>query len=418
MSELLEKAKKAKQAALDIASLPRAQKDEALMLIADALERDRDKIIAANRVDMQNGERAGFIASLLDRLMLDKKRISDIAEGVRQVAALDDPVGEVLSETKRPSGLTIKKVRTPVGVIGIIYEARPNVTVDCAALALKTGNSVVLRGSSSAINSNIEIVKCIRGALEKSAITPEAVQIVEDTSRESAAELMHMNKYLDLLIPRGGASLINDVVNNSTVPIIETGIGNCHIYIDESAKLDMVLSIAHNSKTQRPSVCNAAEKILIHKNWPLDNVKTLMDMLSAAGVELRCCDRIRALFTDYDHLKELPDAELEIEYLDMIIGIKMVEGIDEAVRHINIYGSHHTDAIVTEDTDTAQAFLNGVDSASVNHNASTRFTDGWVFGFGAEIGISTQKLHARGPMGLPELTSYKYIVLGDGQIRE
>ena len=418
MSEIMKIGALAKKAALEIATVSTERKNAALELIAVTLAEDAQAIIAANAIDMDNGSKEGFTPSLLDRLMLNEARIRDIAEGVRQVVALHDPIGEVLSETVRPNGLMIRKVRVPLGVIGIIYEARPNVTADAAALALKTGNAIILRGSSSAINSNKAIVASIHRALAQSDITPEAVQLVEDTSREAAGELMHLNKYVDVLIPRGSAGLIQNVLNNSTVPIIETGIGNCHIFIDETADIKMVLPIIINAKTQRPSVCNAAEKLLIHAGWPHENLRQVVDALIEAGVEVRCDARAKDIFPDDARLKDMPAEDYEKEYLDLIIGVKIVEDVKEAVGHINEYGSHHTDAILTKNAENAELFLSGVDSAAVSHNASTRFTDGFMYGFGAEIGISTQKLHARGPMALPELTSYKYIVTGSGQIRE
>ena len=418
MSEVIRIGALAKKAALEIAPISTEKKNAALELIAAGLAEDAQAIIAANAVDMENGQSEGFTPSLLDRLMLNEARIQDIAEGVRQVIALQDPIGEVLSETMRPNGLLIKKVRVPLGVIGIIYEARPNVTADAVALALKTGNAIILRGSSSAINSNKAIVASIHRALAQSDITPQAVQLIEDTSRAAAGELMHLNKYVDVLIPRGSAGLIQNVLSNSSVPIIETGIGNCHIFIDETADMDMTLPIVINSKTQRPSVCNSAEKLLVHSSWPRENLKKVIDALIGAGVEVRCCERAKSLFPDDARLKDMPNEDYEVEYLDMIIGIKIVDDVREAIGHINEYGSHHTDAILTENAKNAEMFLNGVDSAAVNHNASTRFTDGFMYGFGAEIGISTQKLHARGPMALPELTSYKYTVTGSGQIRD
>lgn len=417
MSEAIVKSALAKQASYKTAALSTADKNTALELIAAELAKDTESIMTANALDMQNGKDAGFNASLLDRLMLNRDRIGDMALGVRQIIELRDPVGEVLSETTIPNGLTIKKVRVPLGVVGIIYEARPNVTVDAAALALKTGNAIILRGSSSAINSNKAIVESMRRALEKSSLTPEAVQLIESTDREAASEMMRLNKYIDVLIPRGSAGLIQQVLNNSTVPIIETGIGNCHIFLDENADLDMAVPLVINAKTQRPSVCNSAEKLLIHKNWPAENLKKVIDALCDAGVELRCDAEIRAVFPDDGRLLDLPELDYDTEYLDLIMGIKLVADVDEAIEHINRYGSHHTDAIISGNAENVERFLNCVDSAAVHHNASTRFTDGFMYGFGAEIGISTQKLHARGPMALPELTSYKYIVLGNGQIR-
>lgn len=418
MSEVFEKAALAKQAAFGMAALSTAQKNAALEFMARALENEAGAIVAANEIDMENGRQAGLSAGVLDRLMLNEKRIAAIADGIRQVTALADPVGELLSETTRPNGLIIRKVRVPLGVVGIIYEARPNVTADIAALALKAGNAVVLRGSGSALSSNRAMVAAMRRALSGSDVPPDAIQLIEQPGHDAAQELMRLNKYIDVLIPRGGAALIQQVVQNSTVPIIETGTGNCHIFIDESADLDMALPIVINAKTQRPSVCNAAEKLLVHKNWPIENLAQMLEALINAGVTLRCDEYVRAAFPHDNRLQPLPTAEFEIEYLDMMMGVMMVEDLGQAIAHINTYGSHHTDAILTADAQNAELFLQRVDSAAVQVNASTRFTDGEMYGFGAEVGISTQKLHARGPMALPELTSYKYTVTGTGQIRE
>ncbi len=417
MSEVYEKAALAKKTALAIADCTRDKKDAALARIAASLLEDSEAILAANEKDMEAGKAAGMTDSVLDRLMLSAARIQDIAHGVEEVIALSDPVGEVLSETVRPNGMAILKVRVPFGVIAMIYEARPNVTVDSAALALKTGNCIVLRGSSSAIHSNKAIVASMRRALRQSEIPEDTIQLIEETSREAAAELMHLNQFIDVLIPRGSAELIQNALQNATVPILETGVGNCHIFVDESALPGMALPLVINAKTQRPSVCNAAEKLLVHENWPSKSLKQVLDALADAGVELRCCDRVRALFPDDARLQVLPESDYAVEYHGMTMGVKIVDHVDAAIDHINTYGSHHTDAIITESSENANRFLMRIDSAAVNHNVSTRFTDGFEYGFGAEIGISTQKLHARGPMGLPELTSYKYLVLGSGQVR-
>jgi glutamate-5-semialdehyde dehydrogenase len=418
MSEATEKGALAKAASFAVSALAADRKNAALRRIAAALAEKSDEIAAANAIDMERGRQEGMSPGILDRLMLNPGRISGIAEGVLQVAELADPVGETLSETARPNGIIVKKVRVPLGVVGIIYEARPNVTADAAALALKAGNAVILRGSRSAINSNRAIVAAMRLALSQSDIPPDAIQLLEGEDRETARELMRLDKYLDVLIPRGGAGLIRNVLEHSTVPVIETGTGNCHIFLDESADPDMAVSIVVNAKTQRPSVCNAAEKLLVHANWPRENLEMVLEALHKAGVELRCDEAVRIKFPGDGRLRELPAEDYEVEYIDLIMGVKTVAGVDEAIEHINRYGSRHTDAIITADRSNAGRFLRMVDSASVNHNASTRFTDGFVFGFGAEIGISTQKLHARGPMALPELTTYKYLVFGDGQIRE
>lgn len=418
MQSITQLAQRVKQASYILAGLARPQKDEALRGIATALRQDAAAIIAANAQDMKKGRADGMSESLLDRLMLDEDRIEQIAQGVEQVAGLDDPIGELLAEVPRPNGLVIRKVRVPLGVLGMIYEARPNVTVDAAALALKSGNGIVLRGSASAIESNKALVYSMRRALAASAVPPDAVGLVTDTSREAARAVMRLDSLLDALIPRGSAGLIREVVDNATVPVLETGIGNCHVYLDKAADPQMAVPIVVNSKISRPSVCNSAEKLLVHSGWPADHLRAALDALLAAGVELRCDDRVRALFPDDDRLRLLPTDEYDVEYLDLIMGVVMVDSVADAIDHINRYGSHHTESIVTGDVAAAMQFLAGVDSAAVGHNVSTRYTDGFEYGFGAEIGISTQKLHARGPMGLRELTSYKYLVFGQGQIRE
>lgn len=417
MESVKELAARVKQASYTLAGLNRAQKDDALRRIAAALRQDAPAIIGANREDTARGKAAGMNEGLLDRLMLDEARIEQIAKGVLQVAELEDPVGEILSEVTRPNGLVIRKVRVPLGVLGMIYEARPNVTVDAAALALKAGNGIVLRGSASAIESNRALAACMRRALDEGAVPREAIGLVDDTTRESARAVMRLNGCIDALIPRGSAGLIRDVVDNATVPVLETGIGNCHVYIDKTARRDMALSIAVNAKISRPSVCNSAEKLLVHSSWPAQNLREVLDALMASGVELRCDSRVRALFPDDTRLNPLPEDEYAVEYLDLIMGVLMLDSTADAVAHINTYGSRHTETIVTESAADAQQFLSGVDAAAVGHNVSTRYTDGYEYGLGAEIGISTQKLHVRGPMGLRELTSYKYLMIGTGQVR-
>ena len=414
MIELIEKGKLAKSAALKLSSLATNVKDTALLSIADALCENSDYIIAENEKDVQKGKKNNMSVSLLDRLSLNKDRIEAMAEGIRQIAALNDPIGEVIHQTKRPNGLKIGKVRVPLGVIGIIYEARPNVTADAAALCIKSGNAVILRGGKEAFNSNMAIVKVMQNAGYNAGLPVGSINLVEDTSRESATALMKLNDYLDVIIPRGGAGLIRAVVENATVPAIETGTGNCHVFVDKTADLEMAKNIVINAKTSRPGVCNAEEKLLVHKDIA---DKFLPDMLSALkekGVEI---------IGDENVLKIMPECtpateeDWGTEYLDLKIGVKVVNDVDEAISHINKYNSKHSEAIITESYENSQKFLDQIDAAAVYVNASTRFTDGFEFGFGAEIGISTQKMHARGPMGLSELTTTKYIIYGNGQTR-
>ncbi len=351
---------------------------------------------------------------MIDRLTLTAQRLADMADGLKQVAALPDPIGESLSKNTRPNDLQIEKVRVPLGVIGMIYEARPNVTVDASSLCLKAGNAVILRGSSSAIHSNTALVHVIQRALEKTAIPAQAIQLIEDTSRETASEMFTLNEYLDVLIPRGGASLIQAVVKNASVPVLETGVGNCHLFIDQSAKADMAISVAVNAKTQRPSVCNAIETILIDKNWASEHLTSLLDQLAEKGVSFVGDEEIQALDA---RIKPAVESDWTDEFLDLKVALKLVDSVDAAIAHIYQYGTKHSESIISEDAANVAKFLNEVDAAAVYHNASTRFTDGFEFGFGAEIGISTQKLHARGPMGLEALTSTKYIVRGNGQVK-
>lgn len=390
------------------------EKNRILNNIADALIQNTEKIIKANDIDIQNGKNNGMANSLLDRLKLDAKRIEGMAKGVRDIAMLPDPVGKVLSETLRPNGLRIQKVTTPLGVIGVIFEARPNVTSDAAALCLKSGNTVILRGGKEAIHSNKTITEIMRKAVKETGFPEDIIQLVEDTSRESANELMRMNKYIDVLIPRGGAGLIQAVVRNATVPVIETGVGNCHIYVDKEADIDMAVEIVFNAKTDRVSVCNAAECLLIHKDIAERALGKIKARLDEKSVELVGDEQARELVGGIGVAKE---SDWETEYLDYKMSVKIVESMNEAIEHIYKYSSGHSECIVTNNAIAAEEFLNKVDSAAVYVNASTRFTDGGEFGFGAEIGISTQKLHARGPIGLPELQSFKYKVYGDGQIR-
>lgn len=412
MTELIKAAAAARGAARALAIATTEEKNEALCLIADALIENIPSILAANALDVA-GERAkGTSASLLDRLSLTDSRIRDMADGVRKVATLPDPIGEEIESWTVENGLNIRKVRVPIGVIGMIYEARPNVTVDSAALTLKSGNTVLLRGSGSAINSNKELVRVIKTALEGSKLPAECVELVTDPSRESANEMMGLTEYLDLLIPRGGAGLIRSVVENAKVPVMETGVGNCHIFVDASAEKDMTERLVINAKTQRPAVCNAAETLLICRDYPYAD--ELIDTLKSHGVTLHGDDEI------CERYGAIPATEVDYtdEYLSLDMCVKMVDGVSDAIEHIARYGTGHTELIITEDTEAARRFQMEIDAACVNHNASTRFTDGGQFGFGAEIGIATQKMHARGPLGLKELTIYKYLVCGKGQIRQ
>lgn len=415
--ELLEICKKAKETRQQTAVLSTNQKNEALYAVADRLVRQQDALIAANNTDMENGRKNGMPEGLLDRLKINESRIAQMAEGLRQIAGLEDPIGEVISMKKRPNGLVIGQKRVPLGVIGIIYESRPNVTADAFGLCFKTGNTVILRGGKDAVCSNQAIVEAIRAALKEQKLPEDAISFITDTSRETAREFMHMNEYVDVLIPRGGAGLIHTVVNNATIPVIETGTGNCHIYVDESADFDMALDIIFNAKTQRIGVCNACESLLIHEKIADAFVPLLKKRLSEKSVEIRADEKIIGILGEDEYTVPASEEDWGAEYLDYIVSAKTVASVDEAVSHINRYHTGHSDAIVTKDYASAQKFLNEVDAAAVYVNASTRFTDGFEFGFGAEIGISTQKLHARGPMGLPALTSTKYIIYGNGQIR-
>ncbi|MBB3110448.1 glutamate-5-semialdehyde dehydrogenase [Paenibacillus phyllosphaerae] len=414
MSEVREKATLAGQATTQLGKLRTAQKNEALLLMADALVKESEAIIAANAEDLARGRDNGTSESLLDRIALNPDRIAGIAEGLRQIVELPDPVGHVLESIDRPNGLHIEKISVPLGVIGIIYEARPNVTVDAAGLCLKTGNAVVLRGGSAALASNSKIVEVLREALSRSALPVEALQLVEDPSRASVDEMLKLNGLLDVVIPRGGASLIRNVVENATVPVIETGAGICHTFIDESAQETMAAAIAFNAKVQRPSVCNSMETLLVHERFAASHLADLAAKFQEANVELRGCERTLELIPT---ATAATNEDYATEYNDYILNVRIVRNIEEALQHIHTYGTKHSECIVTENAEHASQFLQEVDAAAVYHNASTRFTDGFEFGFGAEIGISTQKLHARGPMGLPALTSTKYRIVGSGQIR-
>lgn len=411
---MIDLGKKALAAKDFLATVTTEEKNKALIAIAKALRESSSIIIDENKKDIENGKKAGLNSGLLDRLMLNEERINAISDAVMDVVHLPDPCGIVLDEIKRPNGLEIKKVSVPIGVIGIIYEARPNVTADAAALCLKSGNAVILRGGKEAIHSNVAISNAMRSAIQECGFDENCIQLVTDTSRASANEMMKMNGYLDCLIPRGGKNLIKSVVENSTVPVIETGSGNCHIYVDESADIDMATKIIFNAKTQRIGVCNACESLVIHSaiiERALPEIKRLLD---AKNVEIRGDERaIQAA----DGIVPASEEDFATEYLDYIISVKTVDSLDEAIRHINANSTRHSEAIITQNMDNAQKFLARVDSSSVYVNSSTRFTDGGEFGLGAEIGISTQKLHARGPMGLRELTTTKYMIFGNGQIR-
>lgn len=392
-----------------------SKKDDALYAIAKALRENAQTIIDANKIDLENGKNAGLKASLLDRLSLDESRINGMADGVEQVAAFADPVGRVLDGKTLKNGLKIEKVTVPMGVIGIIFEARPNVTSDAAALCLKAGSAVILRGGKEAINSNTAIAQIMCDAIEKAGLPRDCISLVTDTSRQSATELMQLSQYLDVLIPRGGAGLIKSVVENAKVPVIETGVGNCHVYVDKSADVDMASSIIYNAKTSRPSVCNAIETVLVHKDIAEKALPKIKAELDKRNVEIRGCEKTKAILGDC--VVEATENDYAVEFLDYILAIKVVDSLDEALDHLAKYSTGHSECIVTSDYESAERFTSSVDSAAIYVNSSTRFTDGGEFGLGAEIGISTQKLHARGPMGLNELTSSKYIIKGNGQIR-
>ncbi|PFZ98907.1 glutamate-5-semialdehyde dehydrogenase [Bacillus wiedmannii] len=415
MNEVLAKGKKAKEIARELVLKSTSQKNEALAAIAERLIVETAYIVEENKRDIEEGKAKGFSDSLLDRLMLTEQRIVDMAEGIKQLIELRDPVGERVSEWKRPNGLSIQEMRVPLGVVGMIYEARPNVTVDAATICLKTGNAVILRGSSSAINSNKAIVAVIHRALKQTSLPEESVQLIEDTTRDSAKQLFTLNDYLDVLIPRGGKQLIDTVVREASVPVLETGAGNCHIFIDETADKRMTIDIIINAKTQRPSVCNAIETIVLHEKWAEQYGSELFSSLKERGVELRGDQKALALDSSIVLASE---EDWETEFLALTLAVKVVSSIEEAIHHINTYGSMHSEAIISENEENVSKFFTSVDAAALYHNASTRFTDGSEFGFGAEIGISTQKLHVRGPMGLPALTSTKYVIRGNGQIRK
>lgn len=414
MSEVRAKGLAAKQASYALVNVTTAEKNQALKLIADELKASQQEILSANEKDLQFGKENGISPAILDRIMLNEDRIQAMAQAIELLINLKDPIGETIEEIEKENGLHIYKKRVPVGVIGMIYEARPNVTIDAATLALKTGNAVVLRGSSSAKHSNTAIVKVIHTALKKSRLPHESVQLLEDTSRETAKELFRLNEYLDVLIPRGGKQLIETVMRESTVPVIETGAGNCHVFIDESAEWEMAKDVALNAKIQRPSVCNTIETLLIHEKWFEKYGKELVQEFQDKNVEIYGDEMIRK---KCHNILVATEEDWATEYLGLTISMKVVSTVQEAIQHINHYGTQHSESIITRNDQHAAQFLNSVDAAAVYHNASTRFTDGFEFGYGAEIGISTQKLHARGPMGLEALTSSKFFIYGSGQIR-
>lgn len=414
MKTLIESAAAAKAASTAVAQLTTEQKNAALLAMAGALEANCAEILAANAADMERERANGMSPDMLDRLMLNEKRVADMALGLRQVAELPDPVGEVMREWTRPNGLKICKVRVPMGVIGIIYEARPNVTVDAASLAFKAGSAILLRGSGSAYESNAAEVRVMRAALEGVGVTPDAICLVEERGHDVVDNMLRLREYIDLIVPRGSARLINNAVEKATVPILQTGTGNCHVYIDESADYAMAEAIVVNAKTQRTSVCNAAETLLVQENWAEAHLKDLLKALTDKNVELHGDERAAAYTAG---MIPATEADWADEYLRLAMAVKVVPDVKAAVGHINHYGTKHTECIVSSNEANAEYFLKNVDAAVVDWNASTRFTDGFEFGFGAELGISTQKLHARGPMGLEEITSYKYLVIGTGQVR-
>ncbi|MCW3999386.1 MAG: glutamate-5-semialdehyde dehydrogenase [Candidatus Bathyarchaeota archaeon] len=406
---------KAKAAAFEMGKLSADTKNLALCRMADALEASEEKVLAANKLDVEAARSRGVKASLLDRLALDHKKIVTMAKELREVAALADPIGEVLATWTRPNGLIISQIRVPMGVVGVIYESRPNVTSDSAGICIKSGNAVILRGGSDALNSNVAIGEVLRGAVSGTGVPVDAIQIINSPDRKVAEELMGMRKYIDVLVPRGGADLINTVVEKSRIPVIETGTGNCHIYVEEEADLAMATPIVINAKVQRPGVCNAAEKLIVDRKIAASYLSVVIAELRRNGVEVRGDAETQRIVPD---VLAATEEDWGTEYLDLKIGVKVVGGLDEAIAHINKYGTHHSDSIITRSFSKAQRFLHEVDSAAVYWNASTRFTDGNQFGLGAEIGISTQKLHARGPMSIRHLTTTKYVVVGEGQIRK
>ena len=414
MEQLESLGKRAKEASKELAILDTYKKNRALNFVADALLFCEEELLESNQIDVECARKNGMSEAMIDRLTLTKERIEGMAKGIRQVVQLEDPIGEVLSMKQRENGLMIGQKRVPLGVVGIIYESRPNVTADAFALCFKAGNAVILRGGKDAIHSNTAIMEVIQGALAECNVNKNAIQLVTDTSHETANKMMKLNQYIDVLIPRGGAGLIQAVVQNSTVPVIETGTGNCHIYVDEFADLSMTIPIILNAKLQRLGTCNTCESLVVHKQIAQTHIPAIVNELVERGVEIRGDEMAREMD---QRIVPATEEDYGTEYLDKIISLKVVDSLDEAIKHINHYNTGHSEAIITDNYANAQRFLNEIDAAAVYVNASTRFTDGFEFGFGAEIGISTQKLHARGPMGLLALTSTKYIIYGNGQIR-
>lgn len=413
-SEVYVKAKACKDASINFQLTSSIDKNKILFTLSNLILEYQEEILENNLLDINHAKSLGYTNSQLDRLSLDEKRIEQLSKSVLDIIKLEDPIGQIIETFIRPNGLEIHKKRVPLGVIAIIYESRPNVTIDASILALKTGNCIVLRGGKEALHTNIYLTSLIKNALVLNNLNPDIVQIIENPDRKLAIELMHMNQFIDVLIPRGSASLIKTVLENSTIPVIETGVGNCHIYVDESADLNMAKSIILNAKVQRPSVCNAVENVLIHKSIYKEISSILIPALLENNVELHVS---KDILVDYPNCILATDDDWSTEYLDLKLAIKTVDSIDEAIRHIQTYSTKHSESIITQNQNNAERFMNEIDSAAIYHNASTRFTDGYEFGFEAEIGISTQKLHARGPMGLKELTSYKYLIYGNGQIR-
>ena len=412
-----EMGKKAKEASKKLLTLDTRTKNKALVMIAEELINKKEEIKEANRLDLEKGKKEGLSFALLDRLELTDKRIEAMSQGLMEIAAFTDPIGEILSGWKHKNGMTIEKKRVPLGVLGIIYESRPNVTIDSAGLAIKSSNAVILRGSANAINSNIYLSRLFNEIGVKAGLPENSVQLIENTDRALVNEMVKMNQYIDVLIPRGGKGLKKFIIENATIPVIETGAGVCHVFVDESAKIGNILQIIKNAKTQRPSTCNSIETVLVHKNIAGKILPEVTDMLIKSGVELRYSREALDIVNRND-VKLANEEDFGAEYLDMIMSLKLVENVDEAIDYINEHSTQHSDSIITESIDNAEKFLNEVDSAAVYLNASTRFSDGGEFGYGGEIGISTQKLHARGPMGVRELTTTKYIIRGNGQIRE